>query len=314
MTPDASDSYGKVAKYVALASGALTWYACSQRVLPMPDDRAGPHMPFSFDYNLARGWYVFMGYCIGYFLWLLIGRLAATDSSTKIAPKFGDVLILLGSAPVFAGLYVVFMLPSYFLKSVVSFSDLPINHLNFALAIDVVCAAFLVFLTVARGKSVGKMWLVVFPLVGTSVDLAPYVLLFISETFALDLAMHKVPFVPTVLHVLAIVVGSYEAASNAQPVTSQLSPDVHAYMMKARRESDELIAVLSKCNSKQELLGGFARAAEIASTATGNEQLANACRTITSKGGDFSTHQLQVLRDDIVRNAKAFLASTEGAT
>lgn len=92
-----------------------------------------------------------------------------------------------------------------------------------------------------------------------------------------------------------------------------LSPPVHAYMMKARRESEEIISTLSGCQTKQELIAGFAKAAAIVTSGTGNEQLAATCRMIASSGSEFSSEQIEVLRDDIVKNARAFIASTNSA-
>lgn len=106
----------------------------------------------------------------------------------------------LGNAPVFVVAYVLFMLPTYYL---------PYAGSNSAVVGTVVAAAggginpafwlhlgallVLCFLCWVRGAYVAKGWLVVFPILATVFDLAP--------------GINIIPLIPTVMHLLAIILG-----------------------------------------------------------------------------------------------------------
>ena len=110
-------------------------------------------------------------------------------------------------AAVYVIAYVILMIPTYILPYLGS-NSYALNlsgvglgqglspqfwlHLCFLLA--------LVVITWFRGSSIGKKWLVVFPFLALVFDLAP--------------ALNLVPFVPTVMHLLAIVLGVTGAASS----------------------------------------------------------------------------------------------------
>ncbi len=106
----------------------------------------------------------------------------------------------LGNAAVYVVLYVLFMLPTYLLPYVGSNSAV-VGSL--ALASDAgVHPAFvahaglllaLIALTWVRGRRVEKAWLIVFPVLAMVFDLAP--------------ALNNIPLVPTVMHLLAIILG-----------------------------------------------------------------------------------------------------------
>lgn len=88
------------------------------------------------------------------------------------------------------------------------------------------------------------------------------------------------------------------------------SPKANEYFLLARLESERIIAVLSPCNSRRELLNGFDTVAIGVATGTRNRELVEVCRRVLSSSSEFSEDQLRTLRDDMVRNAGAFLAST----
>ena len=120
---------------------------------------------------------------------------------------------LLGNAVVFVGLYIVFMLPTYFLPYVGSNSSL-INAAGVAAEQGLLPAfwlhlgALLVLVTVTwfRGVLVEKPWLVILPLLAAVFDLAP--------------GLSSIPMVPTVLHLLVLILG-VASAKAAVPNTSR---------------------------------------------------------------------------------------------
>jgi len=106
----------------------------------------------------------------------------------------------LGNAVVFVILYVLFMLPTYYLPYLGSSSavvgtigaaaDAGINpafwlHLGSLIAL-VVIAWF-------RGVFVDKKWLIIFPILAIVFDLVPI--------------LNWIPLIPTVMHLLAIILG-----------------------------------------------------------------------------------------------------------
>ena len=82
------------------------------------------------------------------------------------------------------------------------------------------------------------------------------------------------------------------------------------FLSLARLESERIIAVLSKCHSRSDLVDGFQTVAVGVATGTGNQALIEACNGVISASNTFTDDQLRTLRDDLVANARAFLAST----
>ena len=106
----------------------------------------------------------------------------------------------LGNAVVFVVLYMLFMLPTYYLPYLGSNSavigaigvaaDAGVNpvfwpHLGSLIVLVVV--------TWFRGVFVDKKWLIIFPILATVFDLAP--------------GLNSIPLIPTVMHLLAIILG-----------------------------------------------------------------------------------------------------------
>ena len=117
----------------------------------------------------------------------------------------------LGNAVVFVPLYLVFMIPTYYLPykgsnsavigAIAATAEAGINpyfwlHLAALLAL-VVIAWF-------RGVLIDKKWLLIFPLLATVFDLTPL--------------LSSIPLVPTVMHLLAIILGV--ASKTAPPPVS----------------------------------------------------------------------------------------------
>jgi hypothetical protein len=113
---------------------------------------------------------------------------------------------------VFVVLYILFMLPTYFLPylgsnsflvGAVAAADQAYIHLPFwfhALSLGVLIA-----LAWFRGAFVEKKWLVIFPVLGAVFDMVP--------------GLNSIPLVPTVMHLLAIILGvtgSPAVANNGQ--------------------------------------------------------------------------------------------------
>lgn len=119
----------------------------------------------------------------------------------------------LGNAVVFVILYVLFMLPTYYLPYVGS-NSAAINTLGVAAeagmnpAFWVHLGSLIILVVVAwfRGAFVDKKWLIIFPIVAAVFDLVP--------------GLSLIPLVPTVMHLLAIILGVVGVKA-AVPVTQQ---------------------------------------------------------------------------------------------
>lgn len=107
----------------------------------------------------------------------------------------------LGNAPVFVVAYILFMLPTYFLPYVGSNSS--ILHgidaaargksLNFAFWLHMGSMLILCGFSWVRGAYVNKNWLIIFPVLAIVFDFVP--------------GLSAIPLVPTVMHLLAIILG-----------------------------------------------------------------------------------------------------------
>ena len=119
---------------------------------------------------------------------------------------------LLGNAAIFAALYIVFMLPTYLLPYVGSNSSL-INAAGVVAEQGLLPAFWLhlgaLFVLVAvtwfRSLLVEKTWLVILPILAAVFDLAP--------------GLSTIPLVPTVLHLLTLVLGVASAKAVSAPTT-----------------------------------------------------------------------------------------------
>ena len=117
----------------------------------------------------------------------------------------------LGNAPVFVIAYIVFMLPTHFLPYAGSNSSLlhgidaaaGTHALNFAFWLHMGSMLILCFLCWIRGAYVDKKWLILFPVLAIVFDFVP--------------GLSLIPMIPTVMHLLAIILG----VVGAKAVTSQ---------------------------------------------------------------------------------------------
>ncbi len=120
---------------------------------------------------------------------------------------------VLGNAPVFVIAYIIFMIPTYFLPYAGSNSFIlhsvdaaaGTQALNFAFWLHMGTMLVLCFLCWVRGAYVGKAWLLIFPILAIVFDFVP--------------GLSMIPLVPTVMHLLAIILGVAGAkavASTAQ--------------------------------------------------------------------------------------------------
>lgn len=132
-----------------------------------------------------------------------------TNSTPRAAPaQSGEsrtsALVLLasiiGSRPAFVPLYLLFMIPTYYLGFFGS-NSLLLNAVGQASGMDlspqfwmhfgamlVLCA-----LTWMRGRDADKYWIVIFPLLASVFDFVP--------------VLSSIPLIPTVMHLLAIIIG-----------------------------------------------------------------------------------------------------------
>lgn len=119
----------------------------------------------------------------------------------------------LGNTVVFVILYILFMLPTYYLPYLGSNSAV-LGALGAAAGAGVNPAFWphlgsliiLIVLAWFRGALVDKKWLIIFPILASVFDLVP--------------GLSTIPLVPTVMHLLAIILGVVGAKSTA-PATGQ---------------------------------------------------------------------------------------------
>jgi signal transduction histidine kinase len=111
----------------------------------------------------------------------------------------------LNNAAIFVMTYIVFMLPTYFLpylrtssSAFYGFEDAAsANAFNYPFFIHLACMIILCWICYVRGAMIGKSWLFFLPMVAFAFE-------FISKLSA-------IPYVPSMYHVLAIVVGATSA-------------------------------------------------------------------------------------------------------
>ena len=125
--------------------------------------------------------------------------------TTEISKQGGEIgmsslIKLIANAPTYVVLYLLFMVPTYLLPYIGS-NSVALNASGQAAGIGF-SPAFWLHLTMllilcvlawARGTYVAKTWLVVFPIIALVFDLVA--------------GLNLVPFVPTVMHLCAIIVG-----------------------------------------------------------------------------------------------------------
>jgi len=107
---------------------------------------------------------------------------------------------IFGNTAVFAILYTLFIIPTYLLPYVGSNSSI-LNAggiasgagLNPAFWLHIISLVILVIVAWFRGANIGKTWLVIFPFLALVFDLTP--------------GLSAIPLVPTVMHLLAIILG-----------------------------------------------------------------------------------------------------------
>ncbi len=107
---------------------------------------------------------------------------------------------ILGNTAVYVILYLLFMIPTYYLPYVGSNSS-ALNTMGVASGAGMNPAFWahlgtltvLVFLSWCRGSVIDKGWLVILPILATVFDLTP--------------GLSSIPFVPTIMHLLAIILG-----------------------------------------------------------------------------------------------------------
>lgn len=127
---------------------------------------------------------------------------------------------VLGNPVAFVLLYILFMLPTYYLPYVGSNSAVigalgqagaaasdahPLAGINPAFWLHLGSLMVLVALAWFRGGAIGKTWLIIFPILAAIFDLAP--------------GVNLIPLVPTVMHLLAIILGVAASAPAAAQQT-----------------------------------------------------------------------------------------------
>ena len=110
------------------------------------------------------------------------------------------ILKALGNAPVFVIAYILFMLPTYYLPYLGSNSAVvgalgaaAGAGINPAFWVHLAAMLVLCFLCWVRGAYVSKAWLIIFPILAVVFDFVP--------------GLSAIPLIPTVMHLLAIIMG-----------------------------------------------------------------------------------------------------------
>lgn len=111
----------------------------------------------------------------------------------------------LANPMVFVVVYVIFMLATYvlpwggsnsaFIQSTASATNAPqTGHFQFLFWLHAASLGVLCLITWIRGSFVGKSWLVIFPVIAGLFDLMP--------------GLSLIPFIPTVMHICALIMGA----------------------------------------------------------------------------------------------------------
>jgi hypothetical protein len=152
----------------------------------------------------------------------------------------------LGNAPVFVIAYILFMLPTYFLPYLGSNSaaTIAIQHAapmgtNALMWLHLAALMVLVTVTWFRGSLVDKKWLVIFPILATVFDFVP--------------GLSLIPMVPTVMHLLAIILGvvgatAIERTTPTAPNAMQLAPSM-PMVEPALPAMEDAVSFCSQCGT-----------------------------------------------------------------
>lgn len=178
----------------------------------------------------------------------------------------------LGNAPVFVIAYVIFMLPTYFLPYFGSNSSFLHavdavgggGYLNFAFWLHMGSMLILCFFCWVRGAYVNKGWLIIFPIMAIVFDFVP--------------VLNSIPLVPTVMHLLAIILGVTGTANvvtaGTAPSTSFMrdSPEQSSTATRAFKTANtEATITQSSTSSPQSLTSNVATDARPLDEKTGNQ-------------------------------------------
>ena len=123
-----------------------------------------------------------------------------------------NILSIFGHTAVFVTIYLVLMLPTYALPFFGSNSAVlsgsysgATNEISPATILHVVTWLLIIALTGVRGKIIGKLWIVVLPVIGTVFDFMP--------------VLSSIPLVITVLHIVTIILGVALTPRPTEPAT-----------------------------------------------------------------------------------------------
>ncbi|HBA08293.1 MAG TPA: hypothetical protein DCW48_00990 [Methylotenera mobilis] len=124
----------------------------------------------------------------------------------------------LDNAAIFVTTYIVFMLPTYVLPylrtspaSLHGLDDAGANVFSFTFFIHLASMILLCWVCLVRGAMVGKNWLFLLPVVAFAFE-------FISK-------LSVIPFIPTMYHILAIIVGATSANISVSDKLTRYSND-----------------------------------------------------------------------------------------
>lgn len=117
----------------------------------------------------------------------------------------------LANTTVFIVTYVLLMIPAYLTyvdsSSTISSGSLGMNMVTLPLLLHMGSMLMLCYICFIRGKLIGKSWLGCIPLIAIAFEFLP--------------ALSAIPLVPSVYHLLAIVIGSFASKVVSVPTDTR---------------------------------------------------------------------------------------------
>ena len=120
---------------------------------------------------------------------------------------------VISKTPVFVVLYILFMIPTYFLpyagsnSIIVGTAAAEAGDMHLAFWLHLITLLALIRIAWSRGSLIGKGWLVIFPILAAIFDFIP--------------GLSSIPLIPTVMHLLAIILGVI-VATESSPVADHM--------------------------------------------------------------------------------------------
>ncbi len=117
----------------------------------------------------------------------------------------------LSNTTAFVVIYILFMIPAYLTyvdsSSTISGGNMSMNTVTVPMLLHMGSMLMLCYICFIRGKLIGKSWLGFIPLIAIAFEFLP--------------ALSAIPLVPSVYHLLAIVIGCFATVSVSVPTDTR---------------------------------------------------------------------------------------------